>query len=195
MLASVVALVIAPFGMFVGSRQRPVPAGGTTPAIVDAQAGCSPTVPNGQTPPGERPSADHHGNGALWTALWTDGTVVFRPGGPGFVLTDGALQMKFPWWLGVRGSLTINGRRLDAPAPPLRTRLPSGYGDSGFHATSLIFPTPGCWEVTGRVGEVSLTFVVVVVKIGEGPVQNGLPPGTAQQRLQPARPHRRVRRS
>jgi len=103
-------------------------------------------------------------------------------------LTDGSLQMKFPWWRGVRGSLTIDGRRLDAPGSRLRARIPSGYRDSGFQATGLIFPTPGCWEVTGRVGEASLTFVVVVVKIGEGPVQNGLPQAAAEQRIRPAAP-------
>jgi hypothetical protein len=67
----------------------------------------------------------------------------------------------------------------------LRAHIPSGYSGS-FQATRLVFPTPGCWEVTGRVGEASLTFVVVVVKIGEGPVQNGLPQVAAQQRMHPA---------
>jgi hypothetical protein len=42
-------------------------------------------------------------------------------------------------------------------------------GDIGFQATALIFPTPGCWEVTGHVGSTTLTFVTRVVKIGEGP--------------------------
>lgn len=126
---------------------------------------CPVTIANGQTPPGERPSPGMHGNGMLWTALWSEGTVVFRPGGSGFVLPDGALQMKFPWWRGVRGPLTIEGRRLDAAAPSLRARIPSGYSGS-FQATGLIFPTPGCWEVTGRVGSASLTFVVAVEKIG-----------------------------
>jgi len=30
--------------------------------------------------------------------------------------------------------------------------------------TELIFPTEGCWEVTGRVGDASLTFVTLVVR-------------------------------
>ncbi len=149
---------------------------------------CPVTLANGRTPPGERRSAGLHGNDALWTALWPDGVVVFRPGGSGFVLADGSLQMKFPWWRGVRGPLTVEGRRIDAPAPPLRARIPGGYRDSGFQATGLIFPTPGCWEVTGRAGEASLTFVVMVVKIGEGPVQNGLPPAAAHERGHPAMP-------
>ena len=83
--------------------------------------------------------------------------------------------MKFPWWRGLRGRLVIEGRRLDAGAPPLRAHIPAGYGASGFQATGVIFPTPGCWEVTGHLGDTSLSFVVNVVKIGSGPVQNGLP--------------------
>ncbi len=114
-------------------------------------------------------SLGNHGNAALSTALWPEGKVVFNPGGAGFVLENGALSMKFPWWRLVRGRLTIEGRRLDGPAPPLRARIPDGYGEIGFQSTALIFPTPGCWEVTGRVGDQSLTFVTLVEKIGNGP--------------------------
>ena len=131
-------------------------------------ASCEVTKPNGSTPPGERPSPNLHGNGSLWTGLWPDGTVIFKPGGPGFVLEDGSLSMKFWWWRGVKGKLTIEGKRLDAEAPPLRARIPDGYGDIGFQATSLIFPTIGCWEVTGRVGDASLTFITRVVKLEDG---------------------------
>jgi hypothetical protein len=124
---------------------------------------CEVTRPNGETPPGEAASPDVHGNGALWTWLWPEGTVVFEPGGPGFVEPDGSLSMKFGWWRGIRGRLRIEGRRLDTPARPLRAHIPSGYGDVGFQPTSLIFSTAGCWEVTGRVGDASLTFVTRVI--------------------------------
>jgi pimeloyl-ACP methyl ester carboxylesterase len=108
-------------------------------------------------------------NEFLMTTGWPDGTVIFKPGGPGFVEKDGSLSMKFPWTRYVKGQLTIDGRRLDGPAPPLRAHIPSGYGDTGFQATGLIFPTPGCWEVTGHVGNGRLTFVTRVVKVGDGP--------------------------
>jgi len=77
--------------------------------------------------------------------------------------------MKFGWTRGegVRGKLKIHGRRLDAAAPPLRARIPDGYGETGFQATALIFPTEGCWEVTGEVGETRLTFVTRVVRVRE----------------------------
>jgi hypothetical protein len=139
-------------------------------------AECPVTSPNGDVPPGEQWSPGLHGNGRLWVSLWREGVVTFRPDGPGFVLEDGALQMKFPWWRGVRGPLAIDGRRLDSDAPPLRAWIPQGYGPSGFQSTAIIFPTPGCWEVTGRVGGTSLTFTVNVIKIGHGPLKNGLPP-------------------
>ena len=86
--------------------------------------------------------------------------------------------MKFGWQTSVSGPFRITGRRLDGDAPPM-------WGDGatgqvvppGFHATALVFPTVGCWEVTGRVGDASLTFVVEVQKIGDGPAwrRNELP--------------------
>jgi len=81
--------------------------------------------------------------------LWPNGTVLFQPGGAGFVTRDGSLGMKFGWRRGVSGQLKIDGRRLDAVAPALRSEVPSGYSDRGFQATYVIFPTEGCWEVTG----------------------------------------------
>jgi hypothetical protein len=126
---------------------------------------CPVTAPNGNTPPGEQPSPDLHGNGQLWTGLWPEGTVIFEPGGPGTIYADGALGMKWWWWRGVEGPLTIEGRRLDAPAPPLRADIPPGYGETGFQAAGLIFPSEGCWEVTGKVGQTELTFVTLVVKV------------------------------
>jgi hypothetical protein len=101
--------------------------------------------------------------------LWPEGTVVFRPGEAGEIFPDGSLSMKFGWTRaeGLRGKLKIHGRRLDALAPPLRANIPDGYGDTGFQATALIFPSEGCWKVTGEVGDSSLTFVTRVVRLTE----------------------------
>src|SRR6266566_4730905 len=98
-----------------------------------ADAACNVTVPNGA----ERV----YGNKLLSVAgLWSGGTIVFKPGGPGFVTTDGALGMKFAWNRGVRGRLTVTGHRLDGAAAPLRLEANNGYGDIGFQASYLIFP-------------------------------------------------------
>jgi hypothetical protein len=138
-------------------------------AVIVEPTSCKVTRANGQGTFLEGMSPDLHGNTLISTGLWPDGTVVFRPGGPGFVATDGALGMKWGWHRAVRGQLRIEGRRLDEPAPPLRAEIPAGYGDFGFQSSALIFPTPGCWEVTGHVGTASLTFVTLVHRIGEGP--------------------------
>ncbi len=124
---------------------------------------CPVTKPNG--------SGDEYRNEFISTLLWPDGAVVFKPGGPGMAREDGSLEMKFAWTRFIKGQLTIEGHRLDGSAPPLRALIPAGYGDTGFQATGLIFPTPGCWEVTGHVGSGHLTFVTRVVKIGDGPTQ------------------------
>lgn len=65
---------------------------------------------------------------------------------------------------GVRGPLTVTGHRLNGPGPRLRARVPEGYGATGFQASGIIFPSEGCWKVTGTVGEANLTFVTLVLK-------------------------------
>jgi hypothetical protein len=133
---------------------------------------CEITKPNDIAAGADKPARGSYGNSDVSVGpfgLWPDGTIVFKPGGAGFVTPNGSLGMKFGWMRGVAGKLKITGRRLDADAPPLRSAVPDGYGDRGFQATYLVFPTPGCWEVTGRVGDSSVTFVTKVVKIGDGP--------------------------
>src|SRR5947207_1589686 len=122
-----------------------------TTSVIAAQTSSSPdpicdvTRPNGRGAFGETPSSSLFGNGALSTGLWPDGTIEFKPGGPGFVTRDGALGMKFLWRRGVSGRLKIDGHRLDAPAPALRSEIGCcGYGDIGIQPSYVIFPTPGC---------------------------------------------------
>ncbi len=116
-------------------------------------------------PPGVLPtalfgSASSHGNGRLWVGgLAPKGILVLE-----FVEQDGSAGNKFGWWRHVSGRLTITGRRLDAAAPPLRSSVPSGYGLTGFQTSGVYFPTDGCWEVTGKVGATTLTFVTVVIE-------------------------------
>jgi hypothetical protein len=64
---------------------------------------------------------------------------------PLYPLPDGSIPIKWGWdRVGITGTLQIEGRRLDAPAPPLRAHVPPGYGDTGFQVSTLIFPTEGC---------------------------------------------------
>jgi hypothetical protein len=155
-------------GRAANAELRHSPQSPSSQSARDSTFRCPVTRPNGVRYTAY-PAGGNHGNEALVTVLWPEGKVVFEPGGAGFVLEDGSLSMKWMWWRKVPGRLVIEGRRLDGSAPPLRARIPNGYGENGFQATALIFPTPGCWEVTGQVGDASLTFVTLVVKIGDGP--------------------------
>jgi hypothetical protein len=108
-----------------------------------------------------------HWNGNLYVgALWPDGTIEFRPGGSGSVYPDGSVGMKIAWYRGdgLRGKLKIEGKRLDNSGPPLRSQI-TDYGDTGFQPSDVIFPTEGCWQVTGKVADASVTFVTRVVKL------------------------------
>jgi hypothetical protein len=125
------------------------------------------------TRPGKGPSSvpeeslfgwdSSHGDGKLAVGgLGPEGVI---EAGPDFVEQDGSIRMKFGWWRGVPGKFEITGRRLDGSAPNLRADIPDGYGETGFQATGLYFPTEGCWEVTGRIGTTRLIFVTYVTKI------------------------------
>jgi hypothetical protein len=162
-LVALVAAVLLPRRAAPGDH----PHDGTPPAV-QATPTCPVTAPNGHRYADE-PAEVSHGNENLVTELWPCGRVDFRPGGPGCVEPDGYLGMKWPWWRSVRGPLTIEGRRLDGSAGPLQAHISKGYDEAGFQPTGVLFAGPGCWEVTGRVGDAALTFVTLVVKTGKGP--------------------------
>jgi hypothetical protein len=66
-------------------------------------------------------------------------------------------------WLKPPGkSLIISGRRLDGDAEQLITHQTGGYTSFGYDMTNLFFPTKGCWEITGKAGTTSFTFVTRV---------------------------------
>jgi hypothetical protein len=102
-----------------------------------------------------------YGNGALWATLTPDGTIP-------------RLGWKFGWTptgIDIFRGLTVSGRRLDAPAPPLRVfAIRWGYSSTGVGswASAVEFPTEGCWRITGRVGDIALSYVVKVVVAPKG---------------------------
>lgn len=80
-----------------------------------------------------------------------------------YIDADGSIVMKWPWWWrGVKGEIKITGHRLDSEAPPLTAYTQDGY--KRFQPSGITFPTQGCWEVTGAVGNAQLTFVTLVLK-------------------------------
>jgi hypothetical protein len=75
--------------------------------------------------------------------LWRNGTVVFKPGGAGFLTRDGSLVMKFGWTLGSAGKLQVTGRRLDGEASPLRASISSNSDDPRLQAQFSCFSDAG----------------------------------------------------
>jgi hypothetical protein len=101
-----------------------------------------------------------YGNDALWAGL----APIYK--GRWYA---GPKGVKVLWYRSVSGPLTVEGRRLDAEAPELQADIPEGYGNSGYQASGLIFSSAGCWEVTGRVADQALHFVVEVDPATENP--------------------------
>ena len=126
---------------------------------------CPVTLPNGNRPPGQPRGPSWYGNGLLWAGLYANGVYAAPPEQVG---ADGSIFDKLLWatappWL----APTLVGRRLDAAAPPLRVLRVNRGSFSGIATpsfmTPVLFPSPGCWRLTARVGDVSLTYVIRVV--------------------------------
>jgi hypothetical protein len=116
------------------------------------------------TRPNDRPRPGLFGNGKLAAPTYFPAITV----APRNIQPDGWIGEKFPWRAyGVSGDLKITGRRLDGNARPLRARINPGFpiGEKldAFWAVGMLFPRPGCWRITGRVGPARLTFVTRVV--------------------------------
>src|SRR5581483_6403534 len=62
------------------------------------------------------------------------------------------------------GELTVDGKRLDAPASKPSLDKAGGDGRTGFLPSSLIFPSEGCWQITAWAGGAELTFVTLVIR-------------------------------
>jgi hypothetical protein len=157
------ALILA--GCSSGSDARPSAAkdrpASLTASFPATKGTCPLTLPNGRDFPADNDVGANHGNGKLWTTMWPHNVVIATPD---YIAADGSVGMKWPWWWrGVKGKLTITGRRLDGKAPPLTAEIPTGYGQ-GFQPSGISFPTEGCWEVTGSVGDAKLTFVTLILK-------------------------------
>jgi hypothetical protein len=131
---------------------------------------CNVTVPNGSQPPDKTwggsgstawkkaATAYSYGNGRLWTTLPVDGKLHVVPD------EQGKLGEKWIWYRTVHGRLSISGRRLDGPGDfrtgPLEEIVVGR--DTGLLVNDLVFPSEGCWQITGSAGETGITFVVNV---------------------------------
>lgn len=139
-----------------------------TPVQVATPFECPVTQPNGQMPP-ESGNAygrgwGDYGNELLWTSLWMWGEGAIHVPNEAHLRPNGrVIELNWAWFRYVPGKLTIEGHHLDAPAEPMTASVPDGYGEAGVQVSGITFPSAGCWEITGRLGDDSLTFVIEVL--------------------------------
>ncbi|MEX2645068.1 MAG: hypothetical protein WD249_02275 [Gaiellaceae bacterium] len=109
-------------------------------------------------------AANPYGNGLLSTRLPRDGLVVVEPEN---VTERGLWWTKLIWsvrpW-SVAGGLAVSVERIGAPARRAFVQTVRGDANNFWSwAARMYFPSEGCWRVTGRVEDLSLSFVVQVV--------------------------------
>ena len=137
---------------------------------------CPVTVP--PTNPFKPPAPytfDENGNGfllgpeKLWTILRKSGVWYWAPHPPGQEnqvqpLTEKTfwISSDFNWKEEYPPELRVTGRRLDGPAPPLRTLTSTNAfpGPTAAMLSGVYVPTPGCWEITGEYKGQKLSYVV-----------------------------------
>jgi len=132
---------------------------------VSTTQSCPVTLPNANRPPGQPRWVSWYGNGLLWAGVTADGIYSVAQDRVG---ADGSIGNKLLWvttppWR----APTISGKRLDAPAPPLHVIAVNqgsfSSAEKPSYMSAVNFPTAGCWRLTARVADVSLSYVVDVV--------------------------------
>ena len=111
------------------------------------------------------------GTEKLWIGLRKENVWGWGPRAPGHEndLTSKTFWMSkdFHYDKEYPPGLTVTGRRLDGPAPPLRTmRTTNAFpGPTAAMLSGVIVPVPGCWEITGDYKGERLSFVVWVTQL------------------------------
>jgi hypothetical protein len=122
--------------------------------------GCPVTKPDNWPRPG------WYGNGRLAVVGYQSIKVT-----PRALMPNGWIRELFSWWGEKRlvtpasAGLTTTGRRLDMKAKPLRAAITRGKAPNFAKSwlASLMFPSAGCWKITGRFDKTSLTVVTRIV--------------------------------
>jgi hypothetical protein len=170
-LVLTVGLALVTPGCLGSSASPQAPGGLSSVAQLIPLASCPVTLPNHVVPkntPSLTAESFAFRNRWLGAVLWPKGLLrVGRlPDGGSYasVRSDGWIYAKQGWWRSVHGPLRVVGQRLDRAGPKLRADVPSGYGNFGFEPVGLLFPSMGCWKVTGSVGDKRLVYFVRLAK-------------------------------
>jgi hypothetical protein len=107
-----------------------------------------------------------YGTASLWTAVPENGVWSALPHNPpGYTQKVLWWRKGYSWTAEPEPQLSVTGRRLDAPAPPLNVSKATNAFAEDIGSAMLVgvdFPTLGCWEITGRYAGTELSFVVWV---------------------------------
>lgn len=132
------------------------------------------------TSPGARYGT--YGNAYLGTNPDPEGVLKGLP-----VRTDPSteLRVSLAWWRWRTGQLSVTGRRLDAPAAPLRAELRSDPTQAGFQDSDLYVPSAGCWEIVGHLNEGELRIVTWIAPVAarDRPGTSGVQPTAGRRAL------------
>lgn len=134
---------------------------------------CEPDTPDGVPPPidpyAQLVPGSTISNDGIWAAIPHDGRLSIADR---YIEASGKFEewrgTKMMWTRGngVVGPLVITGERLDAVAPAAVDLVyldGRQYGTMGFTPSWPTFPSPGCWEINGRVGNHTLAFTLEVL--------------------------------
>lgn len=140
-------------------------------ALLILLVGCSLAKPAAQTSPTYitgacplTPAVNEMPDGSLagFNDWWFKGDGLWASTDKRFTWTAAPGGVKVGWWRAEPGrTLKVIGHRLNGPSAPLVAAIPSGYLRN-FQASSLTFPTSGCWKVEAWAGTGALTFVVQI---------------------------------
>jgi len=133
---------------------------------------------------GLRPYRWYGGDG-LWAFPWLQA----EPAGV-LYLDEHGLH-KVLWWRepGVEGPITVATRRLDGPSATAVVDFEGLPTQQGQQPGGLLFPTAGCWAISGTAGGKHLTIVAFLVAAPSTPASVSDPPtprpaaGTADTRV------------
>jgi hypothetical protein len=121
----------------------------------DAGAGaCSVTETVRATPPKD-PNADGFGSGPWYVntdrSLWA----------VAYGMSAGGRGNKVVWIRPQGTELVVSARRLDGGSGTFEASIPCCY-PTGFQSSGLHFSEPGCWEISAKAGDSTLTFITWV---------------------------------
>lgn len=126
--------------------------GATGETQISQSEDCPVTTPTLATPP-DSEYRDPLPHGDFFVSadkkLWVDATE-WRQG-----------RTKYPWVKPFGSALVVQGRRLDADAPPPWVEIAPDYSRD-FQPSFITIPTAGCWEMEARAGTSVLRFVIFI---------------------------------